>query len=87
MDQTPKVSSKQFSLNWQDALRGLLMAVGRAVFAVIQTSLEAGQLNFNWKQIGIVAGGLSSGLSYKEFFSNPLLFKHQLLLNRLRVLH
>ena len=73
VDQTPKVSSKQFSLNWQDALRGLLMAVGGAALTLIETSLEAGNLHFNWKQIGTVAGIAGATYLMKNFFQKPVI--------------
>lgn len=68
MDQTPKVSSKQFTLNWQDALRGLIMAAGGAALTIIETSLEAGNLHFNWHQIGIVSGIAGATYLMKNFF-------------------
>lgn len=68
LDQTPKVSSKQYSLNWQDLGRGLIMAVGGAILTVIETSLEAGNLHFNWKQIGVVGGTAACVYLMKNFF-------------------
>ncbi|HEY4326155.1 MAG TPA: hypothetical protein VGN20_19365 [Mucilaginibacter sp.] len=62
-------TSTLFSLNFQDLAKGLLVAVGGAVIAAIETSVQAGSLTFNWKTIGGVA--LASGLSYlaKNFFT------------------
>ena len=42
-------------LNLRDFLRGALMAILVPVIYIIQTSLNAGVLTFNWKQIGIAA--------------------------------
>lgn len=69
----PKVSSKRFALNAQDFLRGLFMAVGGAVVTIVQTSLEAGNLHFNWKQIGIVAGSAACVYLAKNFFQKPVI--------------
>lgn len=62
------VLSKQYSLKWRDALRGLIVSVLAAVITVIQVSIDAGDLNFDWKKIGTVA--LSAGIAYvvKNFF-------------------
>jgi hypothetical protein len=62
-------TSSLFSLNFKDLGKGLLVAVGGAVIAAIETSVQAGSLTFNWKTIGGVA--LAAGLSYlgKNFFT------------------
>lgn len=56
---TKKVISKQFSLKWRDVVRGFILAVLTPSLLIIQQSLEAGSLTFNWHQIGMaaVAGG------------------------------
>lgn len=54
--------SKQFSLNWQDAIRGLLVAVISAVITVIENSISIGDFNFNWENIYKVA--LTAGIGY-----------------------
>ena len=62
-------TSSLFSLDFKDLGKGLLVAVGGAVIAAIENSLQAGSLSFNWKAIGSVA--LAAGLSYlaKNFFT------------------
>lgn len=55
-------SSPLFSLNKSDLIKGLLMAALTPVVYTIQTSLEAGQLSFDWHNILIAA--LSGGLAY-----------------------
>jgi len=62
------VTSSQFTLNWRDAAKGLLVAVIGAVLTAVQNSLANGEITFNWKQIGIVA--LTTGVAYllKNFF-------------------
>lgn len=62
-------TSPLFSLDLQDLAKGLLVAVGSAVIAAVETSIRAGSLTFNWRTIGCVA--LAAGLSYlgKNFFT------------------
>lgn len=62
-------TSNQFSLSLKDILKGLLVAVITPVITIIMTSVNAGQLTFDWKAIGIVA--LAAGLAYlvKNFFT------------------
>lgn len=63
--------SKLFSVNIKDILKGLLMAVLTPAVYIIQTSLEAGSLTFNWHQIGLAA--VAGGFAYlvKNFFTAP----------------
>ena len=58
------------TLNLKDLGKGLLVAVGSAVIGVITTSLQAGSLTFDWKQIGTIA--LAAALAYlgKNLFTN-----------------
>lgn len=63
-------TSTQYSLNWKDVGKGLIVAVGTAVLVIIQTSLDAGDLNFNWKQIGIAAIGAAVTYLAKNFLQN-----------------
>jgi len=62
-------TSNLFSLNTQDFLKGLAVAVISPVFTIIGQSLQAGTLTFDWKAIGITA--LSAGFAYltKNFFT------------------
>jgi len=62
-------TSELYSLDLKDIAKGLIIAIGGAVVTTIQTSLQAGSLNFNWKLIGTVA--LSAGIAYlsKNFFT------------------
>jgi len=62
-------TSSLFSLDFKDLGKGLLVAVGGAVIAAVQSSLQDGRLTFNLKNIGGVA--LAAGLSYlaKNFFT------------------
>lgn len=62
-------TSKLFTINFQDIAKGLLMAVIVPVIAIIEQSLQAGNLTFDWKVIGGAA--LAGGMGYlvKNFFS------------------
>jgi len=57
-------------LNLADIGKGLIVAVGSAVFSVIYATIQAGSLTFDWKAIGITA--LSAALAYlsKNLFTN-----------------
>lgn len=67
-------TSNLYSLDLKDLTKGLIVAVGSAIVTTIQTSLQTGSLNFNWKLIGTVA--LGAGIAYisKNFFT-PSSFK------------
>jgi len=54
--------SPLFTLNWNDALKGLIMAVGTPALFIIQQAIANGQFIFNWKQIGMAA--LAGGVAY-----------------------
>lgn len=64
-----KTFSKLFTLNVQDWIKGLLVAVLGAVVSVIETSITAGSFDFDWQGIWKVA--LAAGLAYlsKQFFT------------------
>jgi len=64
------MNSKLFSLTSQDFFKGLIVAVIGSVLAIIETSLQSGNLKFDWKAISTTA--LLSGISYltKNFFTN-----------------
>ena len=62
-------TSSLFSLDFKDLGKGLLVAVGGAVVAAVESSIQAGSLSFNWKSIGATA--LAAGIAYlgKNFFT------------------
>ncbi len=64
-------TSKRFSLDGNDFIKGLIMAVGGAAVTLALDSLNAGSFDFDWKKI--VAGALTAGLTYlaKNFFDKP----------------
>ena len=61
--------SPLFTLNWNDALKGLIMAVATPALFLIQQTIANGQFVFNWKQVGMaaVAGGVA--YLFKNFFT------------------
>lgn len=63
--------SPQFSVKWREGLIGLFYAVGGAVLAVAETTINAGSLSFDWKKIALAAVG--TGLLYigRTFFKKP----------------
>lgn len=64
-----KQTSKLFSLNWQDALHGLIMAVGSAVLTAVYNSIQSGSITINWPTIGSVASIATVTYLLKKFFS------------------
>jgi len=62
MAQTTPTTSKQFSVNMIDIVKGLAVAVLTPVFSIMMVSLDAGSLTFDWKIIGTVA--ISSAMAY-----------------------
>lgn len=57
-----KILSKRFTLNQQDLLKGLLIAVLTPAVFVIQEAISKGDFNLNWKMIGLTSA--SAGLAY-----------------------
>jgi hypothetical protein len=62
-------TSKQYSLNINDVLKGLLVAAISPIIPIILTSLNAGTFTLDWKVIGTTA--LGAGVAYlaKNFFT------------------
>lgn len=60
--------SKQGSLAWRDIARGLVMAILTPAVLIVQQSLEAGILTFNWHSIAMAS--VAGGIAYlvKNFF-------------------
>lgn len=61
--------SKLFSLNLKDLLKGLLLAVLTPAILIIEQSVDAGSLVFNWQHI--LMASIAGGLAYltKNFFT------------------
>lgn len=64
--------SNFLSLGVKDILRGLLIAILTPILVLIQQSIEAGNLVFEWKSLLIA--GVGGGLAYliKNFFTKPV---------------
>ena len=62
-------TSKQFSVNWQDIAKALLIATLTPVVVIIQASLDAGVMTFNSKQILMAAVAGFVGYLVKNFFT------------------
>jgi hypothetical protein len=60
--------SKQFTLVTRDFLNGLKLAIGSAIIPIIQQSLAAGELKFNWELIGVTALGAAVAYLAKNYF-------------------
>lgn len=54
--------SKKYSLNIHDIVRGCLIAALTAALTVVQSSIDAGELAFNIKEISMAA--LGGGVAY-----------------------
>jgi hypothetical protein len=54
--------SSLFSLNWNDILKGVLMAILTPVLFTIQQTLQNGSLTLNWKAIATTA--IAGGFAY-----------------------
>jgi hypothetical protein len=64
------MNSSIFTLNTNDFIKGLIMAVLSSVITVVYQTVEAGSLVFDWKAIGTMA--LTTALAYimKNLFTN-----------------
>lgn len=62
-----KISSKLYSLDIKDFVKGLLVSAGSAIVTTIQNMISSGSID--WKAIGSVA--LAAGVAYlvKNFFT------------------
>lgn len=60
-------TSKQFTLNWRDLLKGLIMAIGTPVLYLIQEMIPG------WNLDPIAQAALSALITYllKNFFAPP----------------
>lgn len=61
------ILSKQWTLQWRDGLRGLIMAVIGAVLTPVLQSLQAGDLTINWQSMLNVAIITGSGYILKNW--------------------
>lgn len=69
MQTSTTTTSKQFTLNISDFWKGLIMAVGGAVFQIIVDTINLGSLTFDWAAIGKTALGAIMVYLGKNFFT------------------
>lgn len=64
-------TSKRFSLNWEEILKGFLVSALTPVLVILQQSIDSGDFVFNWKVIGMTA--IASGALYllRKFIASP----------------
>lgn len=62
-------TSPLFNLDWRDAGKALIVATLTPVIPIVQQSIEAGSLTFNWKAIGVAAAGGFVAYLIKNFFT------------------
>lgn len=62
-------TSPLFTINWRDAVKGLVLAVGTPVLLAVERLLDAGKVDFSWKTLAMV--GIGGGVTYliKNFFT------------------
>lgn len=70
------MKSQFLSLDSKDFLKGLVLSVLSAVVTVLYTSIESGNLTFDFKAIGMVALSTALGYIVKNLLTNS---KDQLL--------
>lgn len=66
------MKSTFLSLGVQDFLKALIMAVVAPVLYIIQQSIAAGALTFNWHQIEMAAVAGAVGYLIKNYFSDSV---------------
>lgn len=70
MKQTEIITSKQFALDWKnDGVKAFILAVIAPVLLAIKDSLDAGNLDLNWKALGTTAVLTAIGYLIKNFFT------------------
>lgn len=65
------ILSPQFTLQARDFLKGAILAVIASVAPLVQSTLNSGELTFNWKAIGITALGTFVAYIVKKFALDP----------------
>lgn len=63
-----QVTSPKYSINWQDVLKGAVVAVIMAVMTTIEQAISAG-VKIDWKVVGGVAVGALVAYLTKNFFT------------------
>lgn len=65
------ILSEKFKLQARDYLRGALISAATAAGVVLQNSIDAGRIEFQWKEMAMA--GVSAGVVYlfKNLFLEP----------------
>lgn len=63
------VTSKKFTLNWQDFLKSLVIASVSAPLLIILTSIAAGHFQINWVEEWHLAASSAAAYLLKNLFS------------------
>lgn len=66
------MATELFDLGKRDFLKGLVMATVVPVLLIIQQSISAGTLVFNWQEIGMAAVSGLLGYLLKNFFTDDV---------------
>ena len=69
-------TSNKYTLDLQDAAKGLIMAVGAAVFALIAESVQKGQFTFDFTAIWHTAAAAAVVYLSKNFFTPAKVVKN-----------
>lgn len=69
-------TSNLYSLNLQDATKGLCMAIGAAIFALIAESIQRGQFTFDFTAIWHTAVAATVAYLGKNFFTPAKIIKN-----------
>lgn len=66
------MQSTKYTLNLRDFLKGLLIAGGVPALLIIQQSIAAGEMVFNWQQIWMAAVGGFVTYIIKNYLTNDV---------------
>lgn len=70
-----KVTSKKYSLNAQDFIKGAFLAVGGSVLTYLQTSIDSGNWEIHQKPIIMIALGSFFTYLLKNYFTSATIQK------------
>lgn len=65
-------STSPKTLGFLDLVKGLGLAVAMAVLTVLENSFTSGGLTFDWKNIGLIAGGTAITYLLKNLIQAPV---------------
>jgi len=65
-----KEKSSFLSIDMKDAIKAFIVAVLGAVIGLMQVTIDAGSLDFDWKKIGLTALAAAGAYIIKNWLSN-----------------